>query len=154
MTSRNMQTYLRLIGQAGWGRHELGDYLADDASNDAVFEAYTDDVVVVEPECLPQGGEHHGREAWRAMHAGIQDLWEQQFEILDLWDVPDDDVIVLHASMVWTGKATGRTATVPFIGVLTFRDALIARVEIYPRDSKAILDTLAPVDGDEQAAAT
>jgi hypothetical protein len=144
MTSANMQTYLRLVGKAGWGRHRAQDYLTDDQSNDAVFEAYSPDVEIHEPLCLPHGGVHHGREGWKAMHQTIKELWDQKFEILDLWEPPEDDVIILHAAMEWTARSTGRTARSPFIGVISFRDGLISKVEIFHQDVKAILDTLAP----------
>jgi len=144
VTSRNMATYLRLIGRTGWGRYQLEDYLRDENSTQAVVDAYAPDVEIIEPPSLPHGGVHRGRDAWRVMRQRIEELWDQRFELLDLWEIPEDDVIVLSASMEWTAKATGRSACSPFVSVITFRDGLISRVEIFHHDTKAILDTLEP----------
>ena len=142
--SRNLETYLRLIGRANFGQREAKDYLRGDQADAAVMEAYTPDVEIHEPPSLPQGGVHVGREAWREMHEGIRARWDQRVEIQHLWDLPDDDVIVLYSTMDWKAKATGRHVQGPFVTVLRFRDGLIAKVEIFHHDSKAILDTLAP----------
>jgi ketosteroid isomerase-like protein len=143
--SRNLETYLRLIGQANFGQDGARDYLRDDRTDSAVMEAYAPDVEIHEPPSLPQGGVHVGREAWRKMHEGIRGQWDQGLEIHHIWDLPDEDVIVLYSTMDWTAKATGRHVQCPFVSVLRFRDGLIAKVEIFHHDSKAILDTLAPV---------
>jgi ketosteroid isomerase-like protein len=146
--SRNLETYLRLIGRANFGQQEAKDYLHDDQADTAVIEAYAPDVEIHEPPSLPQGGVHIGREAWREMHEGIRARWDQRLEINHIWDLPAEDVIVLHSTMDWTAKATGRHVQCPFVSVLHFRDGLIAKVEIFHHDSKAILETLAPAGGE------
>ena len=144
MVSRNMQNYLRLVVKADFGQDGAKEYLADGEGDDALVDAYHEDVVIHRPPSLPQGGVHRGRDAWRAMHGIVRAHWDQKFKILNLWDVPEDDVIILNATMEWTGKETGRSAKVPFIGVLRFRDGLIVEVEIFHQDVVAILDTLDP----------
>jgi ketosteroid isomerase-like protein len=134
-----METYLRLAGQADFA----ADLTSDKASN-ATLSAATEDVEVHEPASLPQGGIHRGHDAWLEMHHTMRSLWDQKVDTVHVWDVPEDDVIVLYSMMDWTAKATRRRIQFPAVEVLTFRDGLIAKVEIFHQDAKAVLDTLNP----------
>lgn len=140
MTSRNMQTYLKLSGQAGFDED-----LTSDKSSDAIFSSAQPDVEIHEPASLPQGGVHKGIDAWRELHHTMRSLWDQKVQTLKVWDHPEDDIIILYSMMDWTAKATGRHIRFPCVEILTFRDGLIAKVEIYHQDAKAVLDTLEPV---------
>lgn len=139
MTSPNMQTYLRLTGKA-----DFEDDLTSRQSSNAILAAAAPDVEIHEPASLPQGGVHKGHEAWLEMHRTMRSLWEQKVETIHVWDIPEDDVIVLYSMMDWTAKETGRRIRFPAVEVLTFRDGLIAKVEIFHQDAKAVLDTLEP----------
>ena len=140
MTSRNMQTYLRLTGQA-----DFSEDLTSDTASNAMLAAATPDVEIHEPASLPQGGVHKGHDAWLELHHIMRSLWEQKVETVHVWDLPEDDVIVLYSMMDWTAKATGRQIRFPAVEVLTFRDGLICKVEIFHQDAKAVLDTLQPL---------
>jgi ketosteroid isomerase-like protein len=135
-----MQTYLRLVGKAGFSE----DLTSDTASN-AMLAAATPDVEIHEPASLPQGGVHKGHDAWLELHQTMRSLWEQKVETVHVWDLPEDDVIVLYSMMDWTAKDTGRQIRFPAVEVLTFRDGLICKVEIFHQDAKAVLDTLQPL---------
>lgn len=139
MTSRNMETYRRLTGQA-----EFATDLTSDQSSSAILTAATPDVEIHEPASLPHGGVHKGHEAWMKMHHTMRSLWDQKVETVHVWDIPEDDVIVLYSMMDWTAKATGRRIRFPAVEVLSFRDGLISKVEIFHQDAKAVLDTLEP----------
>jgi ketosteroid isomerase-like protein len=134
-----MQTYLRLVGQA-----EFSEDLTSDTASNAMLAAATPDVEIHEPASLPQGGVHTGYEAWLELHHTMRSLWEQKVDTVHVWDVPEDNVIVLYSMMDWTAKATGRQIRFPAVEVLTFRDGLICKVEIFHQDAKAVLDTLEP----------
>jgi ketosteroid isomerase-like protein len=139
VSSPNMQTYLRLTGQA-----DFAEDLTSDQSSTAMLTAATQDVEIHEPASLPQGGVHRGHDAWIQMHHTMRSLWDQKVETVHVWDIPHDNVIVLYSMMDWTAKATGRRIRFPAVEVLTFRDGLIAKVEIFHQDAKAVLDTLEP----------
>jgi hypothetical protein len=134
-----MQTYLRLTGQA-----DFSEDLTSDTASNAMLAAATPDVEIHEPASLPQGGVHKGHDAWLELHHIMRSLWEQKVETVHVWDLPEDDVIVLYSMMDWTAKATGRQIRFPAVEVLTFRDGLICKVEIFHQDAKAVLDTLQP----------
>jgi ketosteroid isomerase-like protein len=136
-----METYLKLTGQAGFDQD-----LTSDQASEAIFASAHPDVEIHEPASLPQGGVHKGIDAWKQLHHTMRALWEQKVETLKVWDIPEDDVIVLYSMMDWTAKATGRHIRFPCMELLTFKDGLIVKVEIYHQDAKAVLDTLEPME--------
>ena len=139
MASRNLKAYHRLLERA-----EFEDDITSDRSRDAMWEAFTEDYVIVEPPSLPHGGVYTGREEWAAMNAKMRSLWAQKVKPTRIWDLPQDDVIILYSEMEWTAKATGRTVSFPAVEILHFRDAKICKVEMFLQDTKIILDTLDP----------
>ena len=139
MVSRNMETYNRLKEQA-----EFEHDLTSEKSQEAMLEAFTPDFEIVEPPSLPQGGVHKGRENWLKMHSIMRSHWQQKVWVERIWEVPEDDVIVLYSTMEWTANATGHTVRFPAVELLRFRDGRIARVEMFLQDTKVILDTLEP----------
>jgi len=132
-----MQTYLKLKEQA-----EFEHDLTSEKSQQAMLAAYTPDFEVVEPPSLPYGGVHKGADAWLKMHATMRSLWQQKVWIDHIWEVPEEDIIILSTTMEWTANSTGRSARFPAIELLRFRDARICRVELFLQDTKVILDTL------------
>jgi len=137
MASKNMELLLNLIGGA--------DFKVDRTSPEfqkQMAEVFALDIEVHEPPCLPHGGVHRGRENWLEVRRTMMSLWDQKLDVVHIWEVPEDDVIILNYMMDWTGKATGRNVRFPAVEVLTFRDGAIAKIEFYPQDAKLILDTL------------
>ncbi len=137
MASKNLETYNRLRAQA-----EFEHDLTSEKSQQAMLDAFTPDFEIVEPPSLPHGGVYKGREAWLQMHATMRSLWQQKVWVEHVWDLPEDDIIVLYSTMEWTANATGRTARFPAVELLRFRDGRIAKVEMFLQDTKVILDTL------------
>ena len=137
MTSRNLKTYNRLKEQA-----EMDVDLTSAKSQKAILGAYTTDFELVEPPSLPHGGVHQGAEAWLKVHEVMRSLWHQKVWIDEVMDLPEHDLIVLYSTMEWTAKATGKTVRFPAVEVLRFRDARIAKIEMFLQDTKVILDTL------------
>jgi hypothetical protein len=137
LASRNMEAYLRMSRRA-----EFADDLTSDKSFSAITDFASPTVEIHEPPSLPQGGLHKGLEAWENMHHVMRDLWDQKVEPVHVWDVPEDDVIVLYTMMEWTAKPTGKSIRFPAVEILRFEDAKLVKVEIFHQDSKAVLDTL------------
>jgi len=137
MVSRNMAAYRRLHDQA-----DFENDLNGDRSHQAMLAAFTDDFEIVEPASLPHGGSYKGLEEWARMSAKMKSIWDQSVKPTRVLDVPEHDLIVLCTDMEWTAKATGKTVRFPAVELLHFRDGQICRVEIFPSDTKAILDTL------------
>jgi hypothetical protein len=137
MVATNMDTYLKLTGAA-----EITSDLTSQKSQEAMWEAYTPDVEIVEPPSLPHGGVHKGRENWLAMSNHMRSLWQQKVWIDEIYDLPDKDLIILASTMEWTANSTGKTVKFPAIEMLYFREARICKIEMFLQDTKLILDTL------------
>lgn len=105
MTSRNMETYNKLKNSA-----EFASDLTSEKSQQAMLEAFTPDFEVVEPPSLPHGGVWKGADNWLKMHHDMRSNWQQKVFVEHVWEVPEDDVIVLYSTMEWTANATGRSA--------------------------------------------
>lgn len=137
VVSRNMEAYLKLVDAAQFDKD-----LTAKTAQEAMLEAYTDDIEVVEPPSLPHHGVHKGKENWLKMNNHMGSLWDQKVFVNKMWEVPEEDLIVLYTNMEWTAKATGKTAKFPAIELLYFRDAKICKVELFLWDTKLCLDTL------------
>jgi ketosteroid isomerase-like protein len=139
VASRNLEAYHRLMEQA-----EFEEDITSERSRQAMFAAFTEDYEIVEPPSLPHGGVYKGREEWAGMNAKMRSLWSQKVKPTRIWDLPEDDIIILYSEMEWTAKATGRVASFPAVEILHFRDAKICKVEMFLQDTKVILDTIEP----------
>jgi SnoaL-like domain len=137
MASRNLEAYHRLMAEA-----EFEHDLTSDRSRQAMVEAFTADYVMVEPPSLPHGGVWEGRDEWLKMNSLMGSLWDQTVTPQKIWDIPEDDMIILYSHMEWTAKATGKSVSFPAIELLYYRDAKICKVEMFLQDTKMILDTL------------
>jgi ketosteroid isomerase-like protein len=137
MTSPNLETYNQLKERAQFQKD-----LTSETSQQAMLDAFTDDFEIIEPPSLPYGGVHKGREDWLKMHATMRSLFQQKVWIEHIWDLPDEDLIILYSTMEWTANSTGRTVKFPAVELLHFRDHKIAQVELFLQDTKVILDTL------------
>ena len=137
--SKNLDAYNDLLAKADF-EHDI----TSDRSRQAMVDAFTPDYVMVEPPSLPHGGIWEGRDEWLKMNAMMRSLWDQKVVPVHVWDVPEDDLIILNSHMEWTAKTTGKTVSFPAIELLYFRDAKICKVEMFLQDTKIILDTLEP----------
>lgn len=136
--SANLLAYRRM--------QELADFehdITSDQSRQAMWDNFTPDYEIVEPPSLPYGGVYTGRDEWAKMNEAMRALFAQSVKPLHVWDVPDDDLVILYSEMEFTAKSTGKSVTFPAIELLYYRDAKICRVEMFLQDTQVILDTLA-----------
>lgn len=105
------------------------------------IELFDDSVVLIEPESLPHGGRHEGFGEFRSVQAAMRSLWDQTIEGTDYWPCGPDRV-ALRIVIRWTARATGRSAVIPMIDLMRFRNGRIIEVEVFLADTKALLDTL------------
>lgn len=139
MTSENMATLNTMLGG---GNAEFNSDRTRPEYEDRMSAIFDPDIEVHEPLCLPHGGIHKGRETWLKVRRTMIEHWDQNLEILHVWEDREANVIILNYMMDWTGKATGRRVQMPAIEVLTFKNAKIVKVEFYPRDAKALAESL------------
>ncbi|MGH3253495.1 MAG: hypothetical protein ACRDOI_45775 [Trebonia sp.] len=135
--SRNLLAYRRMHQQA-----EFENDITSDKSRQVMWDNFTPDYEIIEPPSLPHGGIYKGRDEWARMNQTMRSLWAQKVRPLHVWDVPEDDLLVLYSEMEWTAKATGKTVAFPAVELLYYADEKISKVEMFLLDTTIILDTL------------
>lgn len=96
------------------------------------------DIVLHEAASLPYPGDFHGREGFErlfsVMHAGIElipESWE-------LFDAGDQVIGRMHTTLV--SRTTGERLPMIIVEIHTIRDDMLAEVDIYYKDTKAVVD--------------
>lgn len=114
------------------------------AGDDSAYERY------ISPENelhehiagLPQSGVFHGPDGVRSCMKIQNSTWKKT------WDFTrfqyGDDRVIMYEVISWSSYETGKSATIPAIGVHTYRDGLIVRMDIYITDEDALRATLVP----------
>lgn len=97
---------------------------------------------VEQPSSLPHGGVHHGPAGMAAMAEAFGRHWTRTIGPATVGQLGDQVVQVTHQR--WTARATGRTAEVDVVELFTVRDGQVAAIRVFPQDTHALLDTLAP----------
>jgi ketosteroid isomerase-like protein len=106
----------------------------------AAMDYVAPDVVIVQPESLPWGGEHHGHDGMNAMFAAMYQDLDQDMERMTF--VGSGDKVVTMQGVTWRNRKTGATASVPRVEVVTFADGKATRFDVYLKDVHALLSIL------------
>jgi ketosteroid isomerase-like protein len=107
---------------------------------DEVLSLLTDDIVVHEAPSLPYPGDHRGHDGFLKLADAFLAVWEIKTPLdLDIIDAGEDRVIVLVKFDV-EARATGRPLTLRLAEIYTVRDGKIADLDVYYRDTAAILE--------------
>jgi ketosteroid isomerase-like protein len=107
---------------------------------DGAFALLHPDFRVQQPESLPHGGWHHGRDGMTRMGTLFAEHWDRA--IADPRILGCGDGVVQVTTQTWTAKATGRTATVDVVELFGFADGLIAEIRVFQQDTHLLLATL------------
>jgi ketosteroid isomerase-like protein len=100
------------------------------------------ELVVDEPESITHGGVFKGRDASRRVKEIIRATWDQQMGELQCYDC--GDTVITRREITWTSRATGKSAPCTAVEFFDFRDGKIARITVYLRDTKRLMQTLEP----------
>jgi ketosteroid isomerase-like protein len=101
-----------------------------------------DDFVIVEPQSLPYGGEHHGIAGYIALMKTIGDLFELAFAP-EAVDAIDESTVLLRMRVTFAHRKSGRSVTLPVLELLRVHGGRVKRSEVYLGDTAALLETLA-----------
>lgn len=104
-------------------------------------EVFAPDIVLTEPSSLPHGGTHRGLDAFLEVQAGMARHWRQRIEDAEFWQCAPDRVC-LRIVITWTGRASGRSVTLPMIDLIRFGGGKIVAIEAFVFDTAALLATL------------
>jgi ketosteroid isomerase-like protein len=99
------------------------------------------DIVINEGSSLPWGGEHVG-------HAGFENVIKLILGAFDLklenWQFIDGgSCVVALIRGVFTSRTTGQTVEMPAVEIYRLQDALVRHVDVYYKDTKAVVDACA-----------
>jgi hypothetical protein len=120
----------QLLGHAAAGRWaELADVVAED-------------FVIVEPESLPYGGEHHGLDGYVKLLRQIGNLFELEFEPRGLHAL-DELTVLLRMNVTFTARRTARSVNLAVLELIDVQHGRVKRSEVYLSDTAALLETLA-----------
>jgi uncharacterized protein len=123
----------------------LDQWYAAVRSNDgaALASVTTDDVVLhwnADPDVLPWGGRHEGRDAVLAFFKTLGEHIEVvRVTVVDRIDAPEATIIVLDGQ--WRTRAGGREISARACNIFRMRDGKIAAYEVY-NDSGKFADAL------------
>lgn len=107
----------------------------------AAFELYDPEVRILQPESLPHGGTHHGREGVRAMGALFARFWTRSISDPVRTACADGRVLQL-TTQTFLSKSTGRAATMDVMELFSFRGNKVAEIRVFQHDTARLLATL------------
>lgn len=108
---------------------------------DSAFELYHPQVRIEQPESLPHGGTHEGRDGIRAMGKLFAEHWTRTISAQRRTSCEDGRVLQI-TRQTWTAKTTGRSASMDVVELFTFVDGSIAEIRVFQHDTHRLLETL------------
>lgn len=115
---------------------------ADRGDDTAAMSIFHPDVIAHEAGALPFGGDHLGRPAYLAMLGALHSTYA--LDVRDKQIIDGGDRVVLRLDLALTAAGTGRTGTQICLVVLSFVDGLVTDVDIFYKDTEAMVGLLAP----------
>ena len=109
---------------------------------DGANELYHPEMRIEQPSSLPHGGVHRGRDGAAEMARIAGERWDR--EIGDPQVFESGDTVVQVTTQTWTAKATGRSATVDVVELITVVDGLVTEIRVFQQDTFRLLETLVP----------
>jgi ketosteroid isomerase-like protein len=107
---------------------------------DEVLSLLAPDIVVHEAPSLPYPGDHRGHDGFLALADAFNGVWQITSPLeLTFLDAGEDRVVVLVRFDV-EARATGRPLTLRLAEIYTLRERKIADLDIYYRDTAAIVE--------------
>jgi ketosteroid isomerase-like protein len=98
------------------------------------------DIVVTQPATLPHGGVHRGHDGLDRMGAAFAEHWDRS--IADARILDAGPVVVQVTTQTWTARATGRSATVDVVELITVARGLVTDIRVFPQDTHLLLGLL------------
>lgn len=98
------------------------------------------DFEIEQPDSLPHGGTYRGAAGMGEMGTRFAEHWNRTIDGLVDWDC--GDTVVQLTTQAWTSKATGRSATVDVVELITVTDGRIRSIRVFQQDTHLLLGTL------------
>jgi len=107
---------------------------------DAAFDLLHPRFRIQQPESLPHGGWHDGREGMARMGTIFGRYWDRT--ITNPRILACGPCAVQVTTQTWTAKDTGRSATVDVAELFSVADGLISEIRVFQQDTHLLLETL------------
>ena len=104
-----------------------------------VADPFHPDIVVKEAAGLPYGGDWKGVEGLRDLMTKIRSLTKLSPIDVEVFDAGDDHVITRQTALM-EDEASGATLRVPMVEVYRMVDGKIAEIDVFYKDTKAMVD--------------
>lgn len=95
---------------------------------------------IEQPASFPHGGRHVGLAGMGEMGRRFAEHWDRTIAGPVVHDC--GDLVVQVTTQTWTAKATGRSATVDVVELVTVADDRIREIRVFQQDTHALLATL------------
>lgn len=108
---------------------------------DGMLSRLAPDVEINEPESLPYGGVHHGIDAFLKDVIEVM-LAKAEMDSTNHKFATTGDTVVVSMLASATSRSTGKVLEMPFVELHTVKDGLVSRIDVYPKDTKQLVDFL------------
>jgi ketosteroid isomerase-like protein len=107
---------------------------------DGALDLLHPDFRIQQPESLPHGGWHDGREGMLGMGTTFGSYWDRTISNPRILACGPSAVQI--TTQTWTAKETGRSATVDVVELFSVADGLISEIRVFQQDTHLLLETL------------
>ncbi len=107
---------------------------------DAALDLLHPNFRIQQPESLPHGGWHDGRDGMIEMGAIFGRYWDRTITNPRILACGPSAVQV--TTQTWTAKDSGRSATVDVVELFSVTDGLISEIRVFQQDTHLLLETL------------
>jgi ketosteroid isomerase-like protein len=108
---------------------------------DALWRIYDPAVTFHEAACLPYGGSHSGLEATKAAYARLCDSFSAMRSVMEAV-LASRDIVIVHQTITFTAKATGRSGTLPVCELFRLRGGKVIEWRAHYFDACLVADAL------------
>lgn len=119
--------------------YELQQAFAVD-DGQALAELLHPDFEIEQPASFPHGGRRRGIEGVAEMRRIFAEHWDRTIDHVIVRDA--GDIVLQVTTQTWRAKATGRSATVDVVELVSFADERVREIRVFQQDSHALLATL------------
>jgi len=102
-------------------------------------DPFQNDIAIHEAESLPYGGDWKGREGLRKLMDTIGSITELTPTDIEVFDA-GDGIVISRQTTNFTSKSTGTTLSIPMVEIYTMVDGKIQDIDVYYKDTKAMVD--------------
>jgi uncharacterized protein len=95
---------------------------------------------IQQPESLPHGGWHDGRDGMSRMGATFGHYWDRTIANPRILACGPSAVQI--TTQTWTAKETGRSATVDVVELFSVTEGMISEIRVFQQDTHLLLETL------------